>query len=265
MGKKSWIIQSYSYLKSETMNLKLFWYILFINLICNYDIVRCQKEFLFQDKDPTGTILPMLQKQVRVQYGNQFNVYFAVFDSMIGNTPVTNVQGAITDPYGTLRGTIFFWAIPPDRDPENIDSVVIGVSKNGNIIWITPPIFKGGVGQIFASLDLNNDGEVDLVTFWSPSYMYDYSTNIMILSWNGTSARLISDFDLEARESKLYTTSSILKLIKNKNKKIYDIKAYWSDQNDMKDYFPSDQIPTRPWVTYKWDGTKYILASKVKQ
>jgi hypothetical protein len=239
---------------------------IFLLVVCSFafvpSIVECQ--FEFQDSDQTGKILPVLQRQVKLQYGNNFDVYFAVLDSMIGNVSIPDEQELITDPYGTLKGMIFFWAVPDQRDPENRDSVVIGMFKNDSIIWSTAPIYKGGVKQIYASLDLNNDGEVDLITFWSPSYTYDQSTAIRIFSWNGNTGRLISDYDQITRETKLITTGSILKLIKTKNG-VYELHAYWSNEDDMKRFFPSDPIPTRPWVTYVWNQNKYVIVSKLKK
>jgi hypothetical protein len=183
---------------------------------------------------------------------------------MIGNVAELEEQEAITDPFGTLKGMVFFWAAPAERDLENEDSVLVGMFAKGSIIWSSLPIYKGGVNQIYASRDLNNDGEVDLITLWSPSYSYDYSTDIRIFSWNGRVGRLISDYDPKTRETKMSTTGSMLRLIHKPNG-IYDLRAYWSDADDMKNYFPTDRIATRPWVVYTWTGTKYVLSSKPKR
>ena len=220
-------------------------------------------QFRFHGID-ADTTFAGLQAQVRGRYGQHFDVYYAVFDSMIGNVPKPEEQEAITDPFGTLSGTVFFWAVPPERDSENRDSVVVGFFKGGAIIWSSPPIYKGGVTQIFAARDLNRDGQVDLITLWSPSSFYDPVTDVRVFSWNGRTGRLISDDDPQTHETKLVTTGSMLQLIRKPNG-IYDLGAYWSDNEDMKDYFPSDRIPSRPWVVYTWNGTKYVLSNKPKR
>ncbi len=221
-------------------------------------------QFEFQDHDPSGTILPLIQNVVKAKYGSQFDVFFIAFDSMIGNTPRENKQGRITDPFGTLQHTIFFWGAPDHIKVENQDSVFVGMFKNKDVVWITPPVYMGGgITQIYATLDLNNDGKVDIITMWSPSYRYSFATDIIIFSWDGSKGHLISDDDSITGETNLYTTGSILKLIKKKNG-IYNLKAYWSDQEDMRDDFPDYKIPTRPWVTYRWNGAKYILEKRGK-
>jgi hypothetical protein len=217
-------------------------------------------QFRFHDIEQDTTFAG-LQAQVRALYGQQFDVYYAVFDSMIGNIPKPEEQEAITDPYGTLRGAVLFWAVPPERDSENRDSVAVGFFKGGSIIWSSLPIYKGGVTQIFAARDLNHDGEVDIITLWSPSSIYDHSTDVRIISWNGRTGRLISDEEPDSHETKVVTTGSMLQLIRKPNG-IYDLRAYWTDQEDMKDSFPSDRIPSRPWVVYTWNGTKYVLSTK---
>ncbi len=227
-------------------------------------VVHCQ--FEFQDTDFTGTIFPALQNQVRGLYGINFDVYFVVMDSMIGNIPISDQQEAITDPYGTLKGTVFFWAVPDEMDPENGDSIAVGIFKNGTIIWITPPIYRGGgITQIYASLDLNNDGEVDLITLWSPSTINNQSTDIRIFSWNGITGRLISDYDQITQETKLITTNAVLDIIDMDGNGNYRLRAYWSNDNDIKNVFPSDSLATRPWVTYSWNGTNYVLGSSSEQ
>lgn len=220
--------------------------------------------FYLSDDDSIGTILPEVTKQVHLKYGNHYNVAIAVFDSMIGNIPISSFQEVINDPYSTLKGTVFFSATPEDYDPEDMDSTVIGFFKDGEIVWCSAPAFKGSPSQIYCTMDLNKDQEVDIITLWMPAYTYHAgASDIYVLSWNGTGCKVISDVS-EFRESNLVTTGSSLQLIKNNNG-IYDLQAYWSEAEDMKYYFPADPIPSRPWVIYSWNGKKYVQNYKFKK
>lgn len=212
------------------------------------------------DKDPSGKILPALFQQVSARIGTQFQVSFLALDSVLGIKASEDMQGSITDPYGTLAGLVFFAAGLKEYDPEDMDSSAIGFFKDGHILWCSRPMFKGAPTQLFYTGDLNGDGKVDLVTLWMPAYTYHADLSVIyVLSWDGKTCRIISD--TIGRSSRMTTTGSTLRLVEYKEG-IYDIDAYWSDSEDMKYYFPDDKISTRPWVTYRWDGSKYGLIKK---
>ena len=216
------------------------------------DLVR------FKDSPP-----PALEQQVQARFGKQFNIYYVAFDSVIGIWPIEDRQGRITDPYGTLAHMVLFSACLKDYDPENEDSTIIGFYRDGTIVWSSGPTFKGSPFQVFCTQDLNADGQVDLVILWGPAFTYTPVTEIYILSWDGKTCRAINDFD-SVGESNLCTSGSILRIYENKAGN-YDLHVYWPDDEDQKGFFPDYRIPSRPWVKYYWNGSKYVLYRSSKR
>jgi hypothetical protein len=232
--------------------------LIFFGLICISRLSafsQTQESVLFKDSPP----LPALEQQVQARFGKQYNVFYVAFDSVIGIWPNEDYQGRITDPYRTLTHLVFFVAALEDYDPENEDSTVIGFYRDEAIVWCSGPTFKGSPSQVFCTQDLNADGQVDIVTLWGPADTYVQVTKIYILSWDGKSCRAINDFD-SVGESNLLTSGSILRIYENKAGR-YDLHAYWPDDEDQKEsfHFPEYRIPSRPWVKYYWNGTKYVL------
>jgi hypothetical protein len=238
---------------------EIFVLVLLIMVSSSQAFQQTAKTFL-TNKDSSGQILPALSREIHGRLGNQFEVSFLRFNSILGANPIVDIQGPITDPYGTLAGLVLFSANPEDYDPEDFDSTAIGFFKDGKILWCSGPILKGSPSQIFCAGDLTGQGQVDLVILWLPANGSHGGVNdIFVLSWNGKSGQIICD--TSQGESNLVTSGSMIRVSKN-NKGVFDIQAYWPNDEDLRAYYPDDKIRTRPWVTYRWDGSKFKLMKK---
>ena len=103
--------------------------------------------------------------------------------------------GLISDPYNTLEGDLIF--VAERETPTNSDYYgVTGIFKNNQIVWKSDFIKPYGArnGSVLAVFDLNNDGNVDIITTWYNSYGRLGVLDIWIYSWDGILAYTINPF-----------------------------------------------------------------------
>ncbi len=207
------------------------------------------------------TIYETLNSEIKSVYGSSFEVssYLKIDSSFINST--YNLSGLITDPYGTLDNSIVFTAIDNSNGTDNCNSLV-GVYKNGNISWASPQVINSEdivATRIYATIDLNRDGNVDILTNWikngkfAPMYCW-------ILSWNGTNEYFINDID-QFCESVVYTISSAdFKLADIEGDGIWEIEGYEMEQGEP-EIINGEENPTYLFspIVFKWDGEKYIM------
>jgi hypothetical protein len=219
--------------------------------------------------DSMTTMRKPLLSAVERRFGDRYDVRMYVLDSLVGKGPWgaerfgPGPNADITDPYNQLRGCVLFCASLTDNDPYNDDSSIVGMYKDGSILWTAPILIPGVMEDLFAVSDLNNDGQVDIVAFWSGYLRYDITTSfVWIISWDGTTGKIINDYRADSRASNIMTTANILDLYKPDSSKVFALRAYWAPGNDN---FPDDTISTRPAVIYTWNGSSYGLWKSVNQ
>jgi hypothetical protein len=95
----------------------------------------------------------------------------------------------ITDPYNTLSQCYIFQA-----DVEA--GALFGIYKSGVILWDSGPIIEfGEYADILGSMDLNNDGNVEVI--YGMYYgMHNSSQDIWIISWDGQAGSILNDYYL---------------------------------------------------------------------
>jgi len=227
--------------------------------------------------DPGDVIGEQLYAQVKSVLGEQYTVWYYVLDSMFNKN---YTYDEIIDPYNQLQGKVFFIShpvyesdhlYPPyyESSYSRPDSSIVGIFSNGSIIWHSEPIslvkldtIKYGLyhdysipDEIFAIKDINRDGKVDILLM---------TDALWIISWDGTAGTIINDIDPTDKTSKLLS-SDTYRLIFTNEDDIYEILSYWFDYDSTYSKFPPLNIPTRPYVTYGWNGEKYGLWDDVVQ
>ncbi len=214
--------------------------------------------------DPTGEISKLVVTTVERQFGAEYGIAFVVLDSTIKYSRSTTEDVQLSDPFKTLQGCILFGA---DKDKNNDDDYpddehgIMGIIKNGKIIWHSYPIFKGTWAGIFTTKDINRDGKVDILVEWFPpgQIMVRY---LWIISWDGTKGTIINQIDSNSGNSTLMSSVEMFEIVEKETTKPATIKGFWSEDDHFSGYFPRTKISTRPWVTYSWDGKKYKLDLK---
>ena len=105
----------------------------------------------------------------------------------------------LEDPYGTLQHCFVFTTTYREeavltKGPhfneafnENFVGKRIGIYKDSSILWISEPEIANGPGRLFTTRDINNDGNVDILTRWG----FD-SEEIWIHSWDGNAGYRIN-------------------------------------------------------------------------
>lgn len=217
-------------------------------------LIFIQENFLPQ------TIYEILNSEIKSVYGSSFEMssYLKIDSSFINSR--YNLNGLITDPYGTLDNCIVFTAIDNNKGTDNCNSLV-GIYKNSNIVWASPQVISSQdivATRIFETIDLNRDGNVDILTNWiksgrfAPMYCW-------ILSWNGSSGYFINDIN-EYCESVVYTISSAdFKLTEIEGDSVREIEGYEIEEGEP-EINNGEEIKTYLFspILFKWDGEKYV-------
>jgi len=194
-----------------------------------------------------------LNTAIREKYGSNYKVSsFHIMDSLIANSR----RQQITDPYSTLAGCILFSARP---SPNNEDSILTGMYKNGQIIWDDYPGTGAGFGgALLTTKDINNDGEVDILQAELDHQRFTPSSSIFylwILSWNGTRGKIINDIDSVTHQSTLVSTDKMYDLVDVNPDSVKQIRGWINSA--WQDDFPHLNPKTLPSIIYSWNGSKY--------
>lgn len=211
--------------------------------------------------DRNKIVLHALEGAVQAKYGKDFEVGFHIMDSLIANS----LPDEITDPYHTLTGCILFSAW---HSGQSEDSVVTGIYKDGQILWDDYPGTKAGFGSaLFATKDINRDGDVDILEaeadFTLMTRQGSGISYLWILSWNGTTGRLINDVDSLTHQSTLVSVDGVYDLVDINRDGIMEIKG--EIDSAWQEYFPNLNPSTLPNITYSWNGSKYGFSPSAHQ
>ena len=220
--------------------------------------------------DPSGVIEAHLTALVKSQFGQEYECSFSVLDSAIKRNESTYDGGELTDPYNTLKGCILFGAdknnifdADVNPDPEH---GLIGIYKNGQIVWHSDSIFKGVMGGIFSIKDINVDGKVDILVEWTPGGMQDIMTrHLWIISWDGLTGTIINQVSPENGNTTIHAQESMFNLIETDTTSPMLIRGNWPGRESYSEWFPNTKISTLPYITYSWNGSQYGLWSSTPQ
>ncbi len=158
-----------------------------------------------------------------------------------------------TDPYNTLSNCILFDVIPKQfADSLNVQgNYYIGVYKNNDILWLSQPYYEEVQldGDFFGTLDLNNDGLVEILHYWNWTSLYgeEEMYHLNIISWDGNLGTFINDGGLETR----LLTEGYYEIVDLNSDGYYEIIA-----DTMNYYSGSDTLEIGK-VTFCWNGNTY--------
>jgi hypothetical protein len=206
--------------------------------------------------DPHGRIRDQLISLIQMKYGSDFqNVGYTIFDSLIihSNSRMQSIQ----DPHKSLDNCILF-STYKNCGESLPDTFIVGMMKNGRIIWDNVPGTKADLGgDLLYAKDINNDGEVDLLISekdreFSLMGRGPFLYYLYILSWNGTNGIFINAFDTSGCsalmgdgdfELKYVSGNAIPKIVAT----LPDIDLDWG----------SYRTKSFPIITYSWNGRQY--------
>ena len=179
---------------------------------------------------------------VETQFGGTYSIGVEVIDSVLGSRTDFD-HDEITDPSGTLNHCILFSAT---RTGTEHDSTMFGVFRNGSILWHTDPIIPDDPLGTFATADINNDGNVEILTTWfrdNPTYQW-----MWIFGWNGASGTILSQIDPTSHRPVIQGT--FFELIDADGDGVQEIRASHSTDTS---------------ITYSWNGNLYGLWPTTQQ
>jgi hypothetical protein len=223
------------------------------------------KRHRWGEDDPTGTIRAQVISAVQAKYGPEYTAGISVLDSAIAWNNSTYDGGELTDPYGTLKGCTLFsvWKIEDDDEEHGI----MGLYKNGQIIWCSDPIFKDGWKGIYAIKDINRDGKVEILVDWTPGRQLIRVSHLWIISWDGSKGSIINQTSPISGNTIIHASESMYDLFEIDTSSAMVIRSDWPgpDMEDFSEYFPNNQIQTYPYVTYSWNGSLYGVWPNTRQ
>jgi hypothetical protein len=192
-----------------------------------------------------------IQTALQVYDGGKFTIdstssgYIIDVDASIGDDRIAD--GQIHDPYGTLRGCYLFIANTKDTAGRTF---AVGVFKNNAIIWMSDTLISDyRDGGFYATMDINNDSIVEILTTWLVGNITLYE-EMWIYSWNGSQGTRINARD-ESGHSEVDGLIRSLRLVDIDGDGIMEIQG---DQGEM----DSDGgMNIQETVSYGWNGSLY--------
>ena len=148
-----------------------------------------------------NSIIEEIDAAIKSVYGTNFNLQSV--ETVDSSYKVSNWGFPLYDPLGKLIDSYIFTAIKDKEESSQTDVGIVGVYQNEQIIWASgPSIFVEDLSnaEIIAVLDLNRDGNIDIVTAWFKwvsSNFYD----IWIYSWDGSNGTLITELNEDDQSS----------------------------------------------------------------
>ncbi len=248
----------------KTLSKHIFLIIIFASLFQS-QVYSQTKRHSPGDDDPNGVIEAQVISAVQAKFGSEYTAGISVLDSMIAWNESTHDGGELTDPYGTLKGCILFsiWKIEDDDEEHGI----MGIFKNGQILWYSNPIFKDGWRGIYAIKDINRDGKVEILVDWTPGDQLIMVSHLWIISWDGSIGTIINQTSPINGNTMIHAEESIYDLFEIDTSSAMMIRSRWPgpDEEDFSEYFPNNQIQTYPFVTYSWNGSQYGVWPNTRQ
>jgi hypothetical protein len=209
--------------------------LLLVMMLSAFHRIYAQDQTRYERQEAAGKII---DAELKSLYGPSY--YGAPFvdevDSNLGSN--SYFINPLDDPYGTLEGCFIFVG---SRDMSISRDIIVGVYKEGNILWHSDTLNCYSRLRLFTTQDLNNDGTVDLV-FESGND----NTELWIFSWNGHMGRQINAVD-ENGASLLkgynYRGSGSFGLIDIEGDGIWEIEVYNYNEGEPNGY--------------SWNGQEY--------
>jgi hypothetical protein len=149
-----------------------------------------------------------IQKLVKDKTGIDYLIYCKKA------TPADFKPSLFLDPNNLLEDCYLFLTRSAPMDDGTSKNSFIGIFKKGSIIWESPRIINAENcwNYWFSQVkDLNNNGDIEIVTIWSQS-MSEYSQDIWIISWDGNSGEVANRFTNNGR-SEINIVSGSLEIV----------------------------------------------------
>ncbi|MEQ9036156.1 hypothetical protein [Gracilimonas sp.] len=144
-------------------------------------VIWAQSDYFNQFKDPIETQLEQsLNRAYTLEQVYEVNEF-------VGSTRVSTYP--LDVPYGTLSDYVLFAA------RNETTNWVFGLFKNGAVEWHTPEALQCSDIKVYGSMDLNLDGQVDIMVNCALFGRDNFRGFMYIYSWNGIQAELISHIE----------------------------------------------------------------------
>ncbi len=246
--------------------MKLLKLLVLITIILNHYNLRGQSS-----TDPYTApdyVTAYIESRMNAKYNGSFalSIYF-IMDSLVNKIPYYYMDEKFEDPFGTLKGISIFSC---QKYTDSEDSSIVGIYKDGNILWDSGPIIFGNIlSNLSFCKDINKDGTVDIgliaeyadfAEAYNPNNVTYY---LWILSWDGYNGAFINEYDVNNRKSSLVPGS--FELFDENGDGIYEISSMYSYEDEYTHTPVENPPPNYPYVTYGWNGSKYGLWPNVYQ
>lgn len=245
----------------------LFLFLIIIFSILKYDATMAQNYL----PGVTSEIITSIKSEINSIKNDEYSIgYVLNVDSSLGFSlgPRWPEVGQIENPYGTLTNCYVFLANRETfSNPKDFAKGIIGIYKNGQIIWQSDNKIKNNVknGFIWSIKDINRDGKVDIMTTWVSTDSWDILSNsggvspyvfLWILSWDGINGKMINQIGTKGESKIMISSNGIFTLADVEGDGIWEIQGDIfpvTAEDSLKVTEESNLIP----VTFSWDGHLY--------
>jgi hypothetical protein len=144
-------------------------------------VLNAHGQTRYERQEAAGQIIDAELKSI---YNSSYSAPFVYeADSLLGYNGY--FFNPLDDPYSTLKGCFIFIG-----GPDTIHENIVGVFKDGHVLWHSDTLNCFPSLKLFTTQDLNNDGTVDLVFECGLE-----ETQLWIFSWDGQLGKRINAID----------------------------------------------------------------------
>ena len=176
--------------------------------------------------------------------------------------------GIVEDPFNTLNNCYIFIASRAFYSEEDSIGGTIGIFRNNQIIWHSNNLIKIEnavlAGYIWSIKDINNDGDVEIMTTWISRNSYDLWPNggrspfmfLYIISWDGNNGVAINNIDENGNSSIMISSNGLFRFADLEGDGICEIQGYAFPENS-EDSLHVNEENSFVLRTYSWNGNLY--------
>ena len=174
-------------------------------------------------------VISEIRDDLNSLYNCEFNVNGFSFNPLIAEHKITKINYRSEYQFNKLEDCVLFSGYkesPYTGEYDDIDSAIIGIYKDNQIIWSTGPILVGNFYKLYFADDITNNGRIEIgISGYATTYTL-YEDLLIIISWDGANGKLINAFDEEEIDQQLYRREYLIYLIL-KNDGIFEIRSVW--------------------------------------
>jgi len=228
-------------------NLKFINYSLFI-----FYLLFFTSSYSYSQIINSGSIYDDIQSRIDNQFGPIYKIGILYnFQGIVDSGTPYPTPIRIFDPYETLKNYYLFIAEGIRSSQQTRPKGFWGMYRDGQIVWKSEPVIPlefNSESVLYATADLNNDGNVEVIIRSSIPATVAGVQWLWIFSWDGMTGNFITEVDSVGQStivSLMYVAEFDFADVNADG--IWEIQGTWEDENGEAERL----------ITYGWNGQQY--------